>query len=219
MKIVVWGMVGMCLGVAPGLAAQNQGNYQLTEKLIIGRAETARLSDWGIALKARIDTGAYRTAVHVDRIEPLGGDPEWIRFETRDRHGQLHTVEARVVRYVTVTSSFGHKQQRPLIRTRLCLAGQEFETVVTLADRSAMRFPMLIGRLALEGRFLIDPAQRHASSGSCSASVEAAVPAGTSCQSLYLYCNLQCRGEPDGHVCLSLGRAGSAISARSPPPV
>ena len=38
---------------------------------------------------------------------------------------------------------------------------------MTLADRSAMRFPMLIGRRALEGRFLIDPAQRHASSNTC----------------------------------------------------
>ena len=182
-KSVLWGMLGICLVVAPVLAAQNQAKYQdqlqdqLTQKQIIGRTETARLSDWGITLKARIDTGAYRSALHVDRIELFSADPERIRFETQDQYGQQHRIEARIVRYISVKSSFGHVQQRPLIRTRLCLAGQEFETVVTLADRSAMRFPMLIGRRALEGRFLVDPAQRLASPRYCSTSTDDAVSA------------------------------------------
>jgi hypothetical protein len=175
-------LLGICLEVAPVLAAPNQGEYpdQLTEKLIIGRTETAYLTDWGIALKAKIDTGAFRSALHVDDIEQLDGEPERIRFETQDQHGKRYSIEAEVVKHVTVKSSFGHSQHRPLIRTRLCLAGQEFETVVTLADRSAMRFPMLIGRRALEGRFLIDPDQRHVSSSSCLTSTDAAVPAADS---------------------------------------
>ena len=177
MKSILCGMLSICLGVAPVLAAQGKYQDQLAEKLIIGRAETAYLSDWGIALKARIDTGASRSALHVDDIEHLDGEPERIRFETQDQHGKRYTIEAEVVKHVTVKSSFGQSQQRPLIRTRLCLAGQEFETVVTLADRSAMRFPMLIGRPALNGRFLIDPDQRHVSSRSCSTSPEPAVPA------------------------------------------
>lgn len=172
MKIVVWGMLGIGLAVAPILASQQQGKSRdrSTKKQVIGRVETAFLSDWGIALKARIDTGAARSALHVDHIEPLAGDPKRIRFKTRDQHGKPYAIEAQVVRHVRVKSSFGQVQDRPLIHTRLCLAGQEFETVVTLADRSTMRFPMLIGRRTLTGRFLIDPAQRHASHKTCSTS-------------------------------------------------
>lgn len=177
MKIVIWGTLGIWLVVAPVLASQNQGNLDdpLTEKLIIGRAETAYLSDWGITLTARIDTGASRSTLHVDHIEQLEGEPERIRFETQDQHGQRYTIEADVVKHIAIKSSFGQVQQRPLIQARLCLAGREFETVVTLADRSAMRFPMLIGRWALKGRFLIDPDQRHAGPKSCSTSEEAVV--------------------------------------------
>ena len=172
LHIVFWGMLGMGLVATPGLAFQqsDQAQNQLAKKLVIGRVETAVLSDWGIALKARIDTGAARSALHVDHIEPLAGDPQRIRFETRDQHGKPHAIEAKVVRHVRVKSSFGQVQDRPLVHTRLCLAGQEFETVVTLADRSTMRFPMLIGRGALTGRFLIDPDRRNAGRKTCSAS-------------------------------------------------
>jgi hypothetical protein len=38
---------------------------------------------------------------------------------------------------------------------------------VTLADRSRFNYPLLLGRLALEGRGAVDPAQKYISGDAC----------------------------------------------------
>jgi hypothetical protein len=122
------------------------------------------LPEWGLVLEAKIDTGAYRASLHVSRLELLKGKSKRgrrVRFDTSDQHGTIHTLEARVVKQVRVKSSSGQVEQRPLIQTRLRIGGQEFDVLVSLTDRSDMRFPMLIGRRFLKGRFLINPAQTH----------------------------------------------------------
>jgi len=50
------------------------------------------------------------------------------------------------------------------IGTLLRIAGSERRIEVNLVDRGAMRFPMLLGRTALEGMFTVDPSSsfRHA---------------------------------------------------------
>ena len=156
-QFVCWG-VGCCLILAPMIAASHQ---EKNKKTIIGRLETVCLAEWGIRIKAKIDTGAYRSSLNVSRLELLAGKPRRVRFDTTDQHGAMHTLEARVVKRVRVKSSSGHVEKRPLIQTRLRLGGQEFDGLVSLTDRSDMRYPMLIGRHFLKGRFLIDPARRH----------------------------------------------------------
>lgn len=153
-QFVCWGLCS-CLVVLPMSAAAHQ------DKTIIGRRETVCLAEWGIQLKAKIDTGAYRSSLHVSRLELLAGKPQRVRFDTADQHGKIHTLEARVVKQVRVKSSSGHVEKRPLIQTRLRLGGHEFDGQVSLTDRSDMRSPMLIGRRFLKGRFLIDPAKTH----------------------------------------------------------
>ncbi len=130
---------------------------QRDNKKIIGRSEMVCLSQWGVRLQAKIDTGAYLCSLHVSDIE-MKEKPKRVRFRTVDHQGKTYTLEAPLEKYVRVKSSFGQVQKRPAIRIRLCLAGQEIEALVSLDDRSDMRFPMLIGRKILKGRFLVDPA-------------------------------------------------------------
>ena len=136
---------------SPLLAAQEDS------KPIIGRTEVVCLPDWGIALKAKIDTGAYFCSLHVFDMEPIPGESERVRFRTVDDNGKVHTIEAPVEKYIKVKSSSGRAKRRPAVRTRLCLAGQEIDAQISLTDRSNMRFPMLIGRKILKGRVLVDP--------------------------------------------------------------
>ena len=49
-----------------------------------------------------------------------------------------------------------------MIRIPIRLAGRSFEIDLTLVDRSEMGFRMLLGREALRGRFLVDPARSYA---------------------------------------------------------
>ena len=58
-----------------------------------------------------------------------------------------------------VTDSGGHVTERIFIRTRLYLAGISWQVEVNLTHRRNMLFPMLLGRTALAGRFLVNPAR------------------------------------------------------------
>ena len=64
---------------------------------------------------------------------------------------------APVVDEREVTDSGGHRTLRVFLRTRLELAGIGREIDINLADRCGMRFPMLLGRTALAGMFVVDP--------------------------------------------------------------
>jgi hypothetical protein len=58
-----------------------------------------------------------------------------------------------------VVDSGGHRNLRVFLRTRLRLAGHEREIEINLTDRRGMLFPMLLGRSAMDGAFMVDPAR------------------------------------------------------------
>ncbi|MGF1538483.1 MAG: ATP-dependent zinc protease, partial [Elainellaceae cyanobacterium] len=65
-------------------------------------------------------------------------------------------AEAPLAERRTVRSSNGQLEERPVIRTRITLGDQGWDIDVTLTHRSAMAFRMLLGREALQSRFLVD---------------------------------------------------------------
>ena len=128
----------------------------------LGWREWAALPDLGIvAVRAKVDTGARSSSLHVespDSFERAGAG--WVRFglDTGRYHSPLAFAEAPVLERRKVTDSGGHRSERIFIRTRLRLAGLEWTVEVNLTQRRNMLFPMLLGRTALAGRFIVDPA-------------------------------------------------------------
>jgi hypothetical protein len=57
-----------------------------------------------------------------------------------------------------VTDTGGRRTERWFIRTQVQLAGQCFSIDINLTDRRHMLFPLLLGRSALTGRFVVDTA-------------------------------------------------------------
>jgi hypothetical protein len=55
----------------------------------------------------------------------------------------------------------GRAEKRPVIRTRLVVAGREFEALVNLTTRDEMTFRMLLGRRTVRGNFLVDPGRSY----------------------------------------------------------
>jgi hypothetical protein len=90
------------------------------------------------SVHAKIDTGAFRTALDASLVEELGLD--------------AHHKEVRIV------SGSGH-QMRKTVRVTIRLRGKDIATIASYNDRAHMRFPMIIGRRDLKG-FLVDP-QAH----------------------------------------------------------
>ena len=128
----------------------------------LGWREWLALPDLGIvAVRAKVDTGARSSALHVLDQECFHrAGVECVRFllDTGVPGAAPQPAEAPVLDRRRVTDSGGHQTERVFIRTRLRLAGQDWEAEVNLAQRRNMLFPMLLGRTALAGRFLVDPA-------------------------------------------------------------
>ncbi len=55
-----------------------------------------------------------------------------------------------------VKSSNGTIQERIFIKTVIEIAGKAYKAKLSLTDRAEMKYPMLIGRTYLKGRFLVD---------------------------------------------------------------
>lgn len=105
-----------------------------------------------VPVRAKIDTGAETSALHAEKLSIIERDGEMVaRFVFKKRRCEALVVELRPIK-----SSNGSSTLRPIVALRVRIAGEEYETQFSLADRSEMRFPVLLGREALAGRFLVD---------------------------------------------------------------
>jgi hypothetical protein len=141
---------------------------EFRENRLVGWKEYLDLPELGILrLKAKVDTGARTSTLHVDRMEVLDVFPdgsEWVEISLRpDRRRPEHQVTARVkvLRRMRVTDSGGHPEVRPVIETEMVLGPVRKRILLTLADRSGMLFRMILGRKALEGDFRVDVASKY----------------------------------------------------------
>ena len=140
-------------------------NRSATEKLVIGRREWIALPQLGVsALHGKIDTGAYRSSLHAEQVEEFVKEgEEWLRFVTHSQDGKEVRCESKIAFRKRVKSSTGESKERYFLRTQFRTpGGLEWPVLMSLADRSEMTFPLLIGRRALSGRFVVDTAVSHA---------------------------------------------------------
>lgn len=133
---------------------------------IVGWREWLSLPQLGVvAVKAKVDSGARSSALHVVWQERFHRDGvPWVRFllEIDGSGSPGIESEAEVIDERNVTDSGGHVSKRPFIRTLVRLGDEQWPIELNLTDRRHMRFPMLLGRTAMSGRLLIDPARSFA---------------------------------------------------------
>lgn len=110
---------------------------------------------------AKIDTGAYRSALHYQqvRLRTVNGVRKLV--VTFQMGGKRRTKVFRSFERVSVKSSNGESSRRYLIRTKVQLNGHAVRTAFTLFDRSDMKFQVLLGRKFLRGRFVVDVAEKN----------------------------------------------------------
>jgi predicted deacylase len=145
------------------------GRTEVDGKTRIGWVEHVALPRLEIGrLKAKIDTGARTSALHVMRmrtIDTAGGPNRRPILEITvpgGRRGERpHVVRATVREFVMVRDTSGRTERRPVIETALKLGRFERRITVTLTDRGDMLFPMLVGRTALGPGVVVDPSRRY----------------------------------------------------------
>ena len=133
---------------------------------IIGWKEWIGLPDLGIpAVKAKIDTGARTSALHIFNLEEFVADGRrMVRFgihPLQRRKDIQRFCEAPVLEKRRVKDSGGHIEKRYVIRTTAVMGAVSWPIDITLTNRDLMLFRMLLGRTAIENRFLINPGRSY----------------------------------------------------------
>lgn len=116
-------------------------------------------------IKAKVDTGADNSSLHAFNLEHFESEGRrMVRFEIHLHQRKRKPVVqclAEVVGERKVRNPGGRSELRPVIRTTLVVAGEEFEALVNLTTRDEMTFRMLLGRRAIRQSFLVDPGRSY----------------------------------------------------------
>lgn len=134
-----------------------------SKKIIIGREEWCAFPTLGIpAIKARVDSGAKTSCMHAFNIHTMMyGSRKWVSFEAhplqKNRRITIH-CKAKVIDRRAIKSSSGHTEKRYVIQLPMQIGTYAWEIELTLTNRDSMGYRMLLGREAMIGRVLIDPA-------------------------------------------------------------
>ncbi len=135
------------------------------KKVIIGWQEIVSLPQIGLpAIIAKVDTGAKTSSLHAENIQYFKkDDKEYIMFDVHpmQKHKEVTIrCQAPLVEKRNVKSSSGCKENRPIIKTTIKIGDYIFEINLNLTKRDYMKSRMLLGRDAMRGRIIIDPARR-----------------------------------------------------------
>lgn len=145
-----------------------------SEITTIGAVEDILLMPWEVRLQARIDTGAALSSIDACDIKMEGA---YVSFSLADRCGG-YRVRSKLLKVKEVRTSEG-KDIRPVVMMEFCLGSHRIRSRVTLNDRSAMEYPVLIGRNALKKRFIVDVSRKNLAAPSCVNLNPGIAPAGT----------------------------------------
>lgn len=123
---------------------------------IVGVFELVRFPEFGNKQAiAKLDTGAYTGALHCGSIKEISSEKGKLLEFTPLDSGESVRVEEFAIAWVK--SSNGTRTKRYFIDTKIMLSGKEYEIILSLTDRSDMRWQVLIGRKFLRSSgFVID---------------------------------------------------------------
>ncbi len=126
----------------------------------IGWREKVDLPELGLHdIRAKVDTGARTSVLHCREIELVQRDGQpHVSFRPLEEGfpGGHHTCVMPLHAERTIKNSFGQLERRYVIQTQIRLFGEAFDIELSLRDRSGMRFPMLLGRSFVRGKFVVD---------------------------------------------------------------
>ena len=155
--------LSLALSSAPGAAAATR------ELVILGWVETVYLTDPGLRLKAKLDSGAETSSLGARIIKKFRKDGKrWVRFGVTDPgSGEEFVLVRERKRTIGVVQHEGTNQVRPTVVVEVCIADRVLDIEVSLVDRSEFSYPLLLGRRTLKSFALIDPGNTHLTQPRC----------------------------------------------------
>lgn len=137
-------------------------------KITIGRRDKISLPELELEdLDAKVDTGAYTSSLHVKNIKEITKKGEaWVRFKLKHPHHPAYNnkqIKLPIFAHKPIKNSFGEIEKRYIIKTHIVIFGKSYLTEFSLADRSQMECPVLLGRKFLYRKFMVDVDQKDLS--------------------------------------------------------
>ncbi len=166
MRLIPYFLLSFCLLIPTGASLAK-------EKTIFGLNERVSLPTLGIELAAKLDTGAQTASLSALDIEHFEREGEpWVRFTlgTVDNPGPaIERPLSRVSKIKRRSGDFSPERgksytPRPVVELDMCLGESLRRVEVNLTDRSAFKYPLLIGSDALaDFGAIVDPSLTFAS--------------------------------------------------------
>lgn len=133
-------------------------------KTVVGSEEWVSLGELNIPyVKARVDSGAKTSSLHAVSIQTFQKDNEtWVNFDVfpiQNDGKRKISCKALVIDKRVVKSSSGNREHRYVVRTSISLNDKVWDVELTLTNRDSMGYRMLLGREAMMGRIVVDPAE------------------------------------------------------------
>lgn len=144
---------------------------------VFGWVEKAELKPWDIKVKAKLDSGALTSSIDARDIETFTKDDEdWVRFrfamEDEDSGEAVsEEVERPLYRSLTVRGA-GGRDERPVVLLNLCVGDTVYEEQFSLRNRSAMNYPVLLGRRTIGHLGHLDVSQTFTRDAECGEDAE-----------------------------------------------
>ena len=134
-----------------------------TELVALGWREWVELPHLGLRhVKAKVDTGARTSSLHAFEVRDFEeGGIHRVEFKMHpNQHDKDNVVVcvANIIDQREVRDSGGHRESRWVIETPIRIGPYTWDVELNLTSRDDMLFRMLLGRTALRGRAIVDPA-------------------------------------------------------------
>lgn len=130
------------------------------ELITIGRNVAVDFVGHAKHVPAKVDTGADSSSVWVSNVSitPEG----MLLFSLFGEGSPYYTgelIRREIYKVAVVRSSTGHVQIRYRTAFSMIIAGKRIRVTLNLSDRSRNKFPVLIGRRSISGKFIVDVQQ------------------------------------------------------------
>lgn len=124
---------------------------------IVGSKINIDLPEVGVfGVAAKVDTGADSSSIWASDVHESDGELCYTLFGPKFEGYNGKVIKTTKFTQSRVMNSFGEKEVRYKVSMVVDIEGVAIRTKFTLADRQRNRFPVLIGRQTLSGRFLVD---------------------------------------------------------------
>ncbi|KII75935.1 RimK/LysX family protein [Vibrio renipiscarius] len=132
-------------------------------RLILGEKEWVYLPGLEQSFKARIDTGATTSSISAIDIVPFERDGnDWVKFKIEHDGVKSKEIALPVERWVKIRqSSADGTQRRAVVQAWIEIGDMKEKTEFTLADRTHLTFPVLLGRSFFKDVALVDVSKQY----------------------------------------------------------